>query len=147
MESERLNQLIEALEDAVDSAKPCKTKWRPMWEDIKKISAAFKQVRYPSKQERQEKWEHFQTLVQKVKALQSEEQDKWEEKSYSSKQHKNEILSCASAAIPSGPLSDFIISLVTLPARPLIAAIDALLPGGELDEKHEELKGCSRKLR
>ncbi len=85
--------------------------------------------------------------MQEVKALQSEEQDKWEQKSYTSKQHKNEILSCANAATPSGPLSDFIFSLVTLPARPIVAALDALLPGGEYDEKHQELKACSSKLR
>ncbi len=146
MDNDQLNRLIDGLETAVDSAKPFKTKWHPIWEEIKQISAGFKQVRYPSKQERQEKWEHFQTLVQEVKALQSEEQDKWEQKSYTSTQHKNEILSFANAATPAGPLSDFIISLVTLPARPILAALDALLPGGEYDEKHHELKACSSKL-
>ncbi len=147
MESDRLNQLIEALEDAVDSANPLKTKWRPIWEQIKRISVAFKDTRYPTRNERQERCNHFQSLVQKVKKMQAEERDKWDEKSHVSKRHKDEILSCAAAATPSGPLSDFIFSLVTLPVLPVKAALNAILPGGEIDEKHEELKSYSRKLR
>lgn len=146
MESNRLNQLIDSLEDSVNSADPFKTKWRPIWEDIKEISAAFKETGYPTKEERQEKWQHFQSVVQKVKKLQAEEREKWEEKAYSSKQHKNEILACAEAATPAGPLADLVFSIVTLPALPIKAALNTILPGGELDEKYEELKACSRKL-
>lgn len=81
-----------------------KTKWRPIWEDIKKIGAAFKETRYPTREEREKKWQQFQALVQKVKKLQAEEQKKWDEMSYSSKQKKKEILDCARAATPAGPL-------------------------------------------
>ncbi len=146
MESERLNELIDSLDGSVNSAGPFKTKWRPIWEDIKEIGAAFKETRYPTKEERQEKWQRFQALVQKVKKHQAEEEKKWEERSYSSKQHKNEIFACARAATPAGPLADLVNSIVSLPALPVKAALDAILPSGEIDEKHEELKACSEKL-
>lgn len=44
------------------------------------------------------------------------------------------------------PSYDLINSLVSLPALPVKMALDVFLPGGELDEKHEELKACSEKL-
>jgi len=142
MENIRLDQLILSLERSVNSSEPFKTKWKPVWGQIKEISSAFKDTRYPTKEERQRRWEHFQNLVQDVKEIQSKEQEKWEEKSSSSERYKNKIISCAEAAKPAGAIGDFIVSLVSLPVRPIIA----MLPG-DYDEKHEELKACSKSLK
>lgn len=142
MENNRIDQLILSLERSVNSAEPFKTKWKPVWAQIKEISSVFKNTHYPTKEERQRRWEHFQNLVHKVKDFQSKEQEKWAEKSNSSERYKNKIIACAQAAKPAGAIGDFILSLVTLPVRPIIA----MLPG-DYDEKHEELKACSKSLK
>jgi hypothetical protein len=142
MDTIKLDQLISSLERSVNSAEPFKTKWKPIWEQIKEISSAFKDTRYPSKEGRQRRWEHFQNLVQEVKAVQAKEQEQWEERSNSSESYKDRIIACAEAAKPAGALGDFIVSLVSLPVRPIMA----MLPG-DYDEKHEELKACSKSLK
>jgi len=147
MDAEELENMIDALDSQLERAEPFKTKWREIWGTIRKIGGGFKEVRFAKKEDREVMWARFQSLVDRVKEIQAQERESWEERSRTSRKHRESILSMAEEATPAGPLSDFIYTVVTLPALPIKVALESILPGGEIDEKHQELKACSRRLR
>lgn len=144
MESDKIDSLIDDLEDTVNMIVPFQTKWKPVWGLIRDIGASFKDIRYPSQQAREDAWARFQSLVQRVKEGQANEQSQYEERARESERHKYEIMHCASMAIPR---SDAIVHVVTFGISLLAkAAINKLIPGPPIDEERDILQSCSKSL-
>jgi len=146
MNHEQLTRRIQDFENSYSNGRPQGMKWRQIWDEIKAISAAFKGVRFPTRQEHQEAWEQFQSAVQNVKERQSEEREENEKKTKRSDEHKWHIKSLANAGTPPSGLADAIFSIFTFPAQAIADVMTALLPGGPIDQKKGELQHYSKKL-
>lgn len=147
MDSLALDKLINSLEHMIDVAHFGHTKWKPIWGVIRQIGGSFKGTYYPTIDDRQEAWDKFQSLVQRVKHAQAEEQQHREGMADKSERHKYDILACASAATPPSGLEEAIASIVvTFPRWVISKAIDTVIPGPEIDETRETLGYCSKKL-
>lgn len=145
-QSDLINK-IDTLENDVDDTEPFKTKWADIWNDIKGISAYFKQTRFNTPAEREEEWERFQTVVKRVKEIQSDENNRRNRLKEVSGEHKDAILACASAANPPSGMGDALLSLI-MPVIPLMKnTLNAILPGPEIDETRQSLQYCSQKLK
>jgi hypothetical protein len=119
-----------------------KPDWKQIWNQVRTVGASFKGVRFPTHDEHQEAWDRFQSLVNTIKEAQAEEQEQWEEKKSRSGQYRNEIITEAEMAKPSGPLGDVILTIAT---GGINVVLDALL--GPFDERRRELQACSEHLR
>lgn len=119
-----------------------KPDWRRIWDQVRTVGASFKGVRFPTRDEHQEAWNRFQSLVNTIKEAQAEERKQWEEKKSRSSQYRDEIITEAEMAKPSGPLGDVILTIAT---GGINVALDALL--GPFDERKRELQACSEHLR
>lgn len=146
MDHKQLTERIKRFEDSYENGRPYGVKWREIWDEIKAISAAFRGVRYPNRQEHQESWDRFQSAVQHVKEKQAEEREQNEAKSKVSDEHKWNIKALADAATPPCGLADAIFSLFAFPAQAIADLLTALLPGGPIDQKKGELQYYSSKL-
>jgi hypothetical protein len=144
VDSSDLDGLIDNLADHVREAGGGKAKWRDAWPDIKAISAGFRSVRYPSREDHQRAWERFQGLIADVKRGQDEARKAFEERAANSRSHKNRILAYADAARPS-QLATTVFEIATggFIVRPIL---DAVL-GGHSDPWLETLQQCSRSLK
>jgi hypothetical protein len=49
MDYSALDQLIDLLESEVEAIEPLHTRWKPLWDSIRTIGAAFKETRYPTR--------------------------------------------------------------------------------------------------
>lgn len=147
MDQSDLINKIDSLESDVDDAEPFKTKWSDIWNDVKKIGAGFKQTRFNNPAEREQAWGRFQTIIERIKEIQSDENDRRNRLREVSSDHKDKILSCASAADPPSGLGDALLSVI-MPVIPLMKnTLNAVLPGPELDETRQNLQYCSQKLK
>lgn len=145
-ESDLINK-IDSLESNVDDAEPFKTKWSDIWNDVKKTGASFKQTRFGSAAQREEAWGRFQTIVEHIKEIQSDENDKRNRLRELSSDHKDKIIACASAADPPSGIGDALLSVI-MPIIPLMKnTLNAILPGPEIDEARQSLQYCSQKLK
>lgn len=144
MDATDLNHLIGELEEHVRSAKSGRAKWRDSWPLIKSISAGFRGVRYPSRDDHQRAWERFQGLVEIVKNEQEQAQKSFDARASTSRSHKNRILAYADAARPSHAATA-VFELVTgaFIIRPVLAAV----LGGQSDPWRETLQQCSSALK
>lgn len=147
VDNSKLDNLLDLLERMVTNIRLCNTKWQPIWELIRNIGASFKKTYYPTLTDKQEAWDKFQSLVQRVKHAQAKEQKYREGMSDEYERHKYDILACASAAKPPSGLEEAIAAIVvTFPRWVIRKAIDAVIPGPEIDEARETLDYCSKKL-
>ena len=146
MDHERLTKRIKDFENKYSNGRPNGMKWRQIWDEIKAISADFKGVRFHNRQEHQDAWERFQSAVQSVKDNQSDEREQNEKKSRRSTEHKDRILSLAGAGTPPSGLAEAIFTIFTFPAQAIADITTALLPGGPIDRKKDELQYYSSKL-
>ena len=146
MDHERLTKRIKDFENKYSNGRPNGMKWRQIWNEIKAISADFKGVRFPNRQEHQDAWERFQSAVQSVKNNQSDEREQNEKKSRRSTEYKDRILSLAGAGTPPSGLEEAIFTIFTFPAQAIADITTALLPGGPIDRKKDELQYYSSKL-
>ena len=112
MDYQYLDGLIHGLDADMDYFfGASKKNWGDIWERIREVGGAFKETRYPTRHEKDCAWSLFQSVVERVKNAQSEEQQKWENKRQSSIIHKNKILSCIYRPNAlSGGISDLIIA-------------------------------------
>jgi hypothetical protein len=144
VEFRQLDELIVSLSDFVRDAKNGRAKWRDAWPAIKEISAGFRGVRYPTRDDHQRAWDRFQSLVGEVKAAQAELRQNFDNRAAASERHKNRILAYADAAYPSH-LATTVFEIVTggFIVRPVL---DAVL-GGHSDPWLETLQQCSTALK
>lgn len=147
MDSSEIDGLLDELETTVDSITPLQTKWKPVWDQIRAIAASFKGSRYPSRQEREEAWTRFQSLIGRVREVQAKEDRLRESMSGVSERHKYEILAKARDAIPAGNgFAEGLASVFLAPIGLAGALLNRFLPGPQVDETKEMLKACSEAL-
>lgn len=146
MDHGRLTKRIKDFENRYSNGRPSEMKWCQIWDEIKAISSDFKGIRFPNHQEHQDTWERFQSAVQNIKEHQSKERERNEKKSRRSTEHKDRVTSLADAGTPPSGLEDAIFAIFTFPAQAIADIATALLPGGPIDRKKDELQYYSSKL-
>jgi hypothetical protein len=141
MDFSDLDALIDALEDSVSSHE--RGSWRPIWDGIRNITAQFKAVRYPTREDRQHAWDRFQALVAEVKDRQKTEKEEFESRSARSSELKEEILAAAREAVPISLFHEDVDDLLTLGLKSLTRAVLDI----DTDERLETLKSCSVRIK
>jgi hypothetical protein len=152
-----LDDLISALQAAVDETHPQRGYWGELWNLAREVGAGFKGTRYPTRADRENAWKKFQDLVAHAKARSEEnrariaEADRqWEARQEESQWARESIRAKTAAARPLTGLERDIADIVLLPAR-LIAAILLKLVGieipSQLEEIRQELLACNEALR
>lgn len=127
---------------------PLHTQWKPIWDSIRAIGSSFKGTRYPSLAEKDQAWQRFQKLVEKVKATQNIGQKQREKLGDTSEHLKSKIVSLAYAATPPSGWEESIYAITFGLLEGVIrGAVNALLPGPEVDETKIMLMRCSEKLK
>jgi hypothetical protein len=79
LDSTELDAEISKLDRQVQSALTSGGNWRAIWDEIRQISGAFREIRYLSRAEKDSAWQRFQTIVQSVKEQQEEDRKQREE--------------------------------------------------------------------
>ena len=157
MQHTELEDLIAALQAAVNESNPQRGYWRDLWDLVKSIGTGFKDTRYPDKQDKDKAWERFQALVTRAKTRSAEQrasveakEREWEKRRDASKRASESVQSEAARSRPLSNLERSIADLVLLPAR-VIATILLKLIGidapSALEEVHRELLTCNEQLR
>jgi len=68
MDHRNLDGLIDGLDGEMSSFfGDSKKDWRSIWDRIKEIGAAFKETRYPTRDEKDRAWSRFQSVVEHVR--------------------------------------------------------------------------------
>ena len=124
--------------------------WKSSWSEVRRIGAAFKEVRYPTGSERQAAWERFQKIVDGMKAQREQHHRQNEQRAENSASVCREIESLARMADPSaGALEDFVLTVSGV--KPMFAVGRGVLEGvGLLEskdwvrERKEQLDGMKR---
>ena len=120
-----------------------KPDWKAIWAQVKVVGYSFKGVKFPTRDEHQQAWDKFQSLVDKIKYYQKEEQEKWNQKKSESTYYRDCIISQAKLAKPSySSLTDVIMFLAT---GGVSAILDAIM--GPFDEHKSELQRASEQLK
>lgn len=119
-----------------------KPDWKTIWEQIRIVGTSFKGARYPTREEHQQAWDKFQNLVNKVKCIQGEEREKWNQNKSESARLRDRIISQAHSARPSSGMEDLILFIATGGVSGLLNAIM-----GPFDEKKRELQAASKRLK
>lgn len=151
MEPSSLDGLISKLDGHYRQAAQRDRRWSEVWDEIKYIGSNFKQVRYPTREEKNAAWERFQGIVESVKETQAAERKEWEHKADSSAQLRNQILRQGEYGRPPNAFESAIADMIIGPIAALAELyVDVITLGqlkGEIDEKHEELKHYSNELK
>lgn len=148
MDYSALDQLIDLLESEVEAIEPLHTRWKPLWDSIRTIGAAFKETHYPTRAEKDQAWQRFQGLVEKVKQTQNLERQQRERLESTSEHWKDEIMVLASEATPPSSFEEGVYAVTFgIVETAVKGVVDALLPGPQIDETREMLLHCSERLR
>ena len=144
--NDKIESLLDSLENLLYEAEKGQAKWKEVWYKIKNIGKEFKVSSFPTRQERQNAWDRFQSIIAEVKERQEEAKKEFNRKLRDSEYHLDEINSYASRATPSSEGADFIMHLVTGGLTAYIkAGIDAIL--GSFDERKYELQKCNEAMK
>jgi hypothetical protein len=151
MDFSELDSLISKLDSHYRQAARSDRPWKEIWDEIKYIGANFKQVRYPTKDEKNAAWDRFQGVVESVKDAQANELKQWERRAESSAQLRNQILRQGEHGRPPNAferdLADMILGPIIAFAELYVDVITLGQLRGEIDEKKEQLKHYSNELR
>ncbi|MCX5991192.1 MAG: hypothetical protein NTZ04_02505 [Chloroflexi bacterium] len=148
MDHSALDQLIDLLESEAEEIEPLRTRWKPLWNSIRTIGAAFRETRYPTREEKDQAWHRFQSLVERVKQEQNSERTQRENLENTSDRWKDEIMVLASEATPPSSFEESVYAVTFgIVETAVKGAVNALLPGPEIDETKDMLLHCSGKLR
>jgi len=141
-----IEALLDSLDALVSDAEGKGARWRDVWSEIKNIGQGFKEVRFPSPQERQAAWKRFQGIVGRVKTSQQRASEAVEKNFRESERHLEQLRSYAWKATPSSGSADAIIAIATGGLSVLVqAGLDAIL--GPFDERKLELQRCNEILK
>lgn len=122
-----------------------KVNFKEIWNIIK--STNFKGANFPSSSERQEAWDEFQSLVDKIKELQEEENIEWDKKKDKSRDFSKEIIRQARYAKPSSNFfENALLTIATMGSNYGFKLLlhDFLKP---FDDKKYELQNYSERLK
>ncbi len=133
--------------------------WAEAWSRVKAISGHFKQVRYPTRREKDEAWQRFQDIVESIKKeaerRRREKEERMEQRERDSNRALNSILQEAGGA---WPWPDGLVDVMKMLTGFTLAeamfdfaeeVIDSLLgfkPKTEADRRRDQLKQCSRHM-
>ena len=156
MDYEELDNLISALEKAVESTNPQKGYWSEIWSLVKEINSDFRASRYPTRSDKDQAWSRFQGLVANAKERSEENKARieknrleWEQRQEKSKFAREEVQSHASTAMPLSEFEQSMADIIFFPAK-LIAEVLLGLVGintlSALEEKRQELLACNEAL-
>jgi hypothetical protein len=139
-----VNQEIDKLESMIPGGffSSNKPDWKSIWSQIRVVGSSFKGAKYPSREEHQQAWDKYQKLINEVKRIQGDEQDKWNSKKSESARLRDRIISQARSAKPSSGIGDVILCIATGGVSMLL---DAIM--GPFDDRKRELQSASEQLR
>jgi hypothetical protein len=149
-----LDRLIDRLQRATDLDHPQKGYWKELWALVGEIRAGFREVQYPTIQDKSEAQNRLHELIAQAKSRgerekreREERQRGWEQKRARSQQALGRVQSRVAGARPIGELERMVGTLVLAPLLALESLLRSVLGLEELDEIHEDLKKCSAALR
>lgn len=156
MDYGELDRLVAQLERMVEEANPRKGYWGELWSLTREIGAGFKGALYPTRDDKDRAWHHYQAVVEKARARSEESKKQLErnEREWKQKQFKSESLrnGIQAQAASSRPLTDFergLGELFFFPFRmveTILAQLLGLKTQSELDEIRQELLSCNKVL-
>jgi hypothetical protein len=147
MSSSDLDALLDDLERSVIGLVPLRTRWKPIWEQIRLIGASFKGIRYPTPEERQQAWLRFQSLIQQVREAQAKDDELRKPLMEESERHRDDIIAQAKNAIPPSGFEEGLADALLAPIKMIGALASRLLPGEPTDERKDMLLACSAALK
>ena len=120
--------------------------FKGIWRQIRETGAAFKGVRFPTKDEHEQAWSRFQALVQEVRDKQNERRSKFDQRREASEKLRDSLIRRAENALPDSGLGDVVLAIATGGLSVILEmTLDALL--GPYDKRKQELLESSNALR
>lgn len=141
-------QHIDRLEAMMPTGLFAGDKWdfKALWGQIRETGTAFKGVRFPTREEHEQAWSRFQTLVQEIREKQNELRSKFDQRRESSQKLRDSLIRHAEDALPNSGLGDLMLALATGGLSVVLEmTLDALL--GPYDKRKQELLQASDALR
>ena len=149
-----LDQMIEDLRRTVGNNSPQKGYWKGLWSLVGDVKSGFREVRYPTPDQRQAAWRRLEELIEQARERSEHErherdkkQKAWEEKVARSEQARGRVSSKVGASAPVTELERMIATVVLAPLILLENILRDVLGLEQLDEIHEDLKRCSAALK
>lgn len=145
---EEVLQHIDRLEAMIPSGLLAGDSWdfKALWRQIRETGAAFKGVRFPTKEEHERAWSRFQTLVHDIRAEQNERRSKFDQRREASEKLRDSLIRRAENALPDSGLGDVVLAIATGGLSVVLEmTLDALL--GPYDKRKQELLESSNFLR
>lgn len=150
MEYSELNNLIDALQQAVRNEHPEKGYWKELWSLVRETRASFKETRYPTAEEKQAAWSRVNQLAEEAERRSQREKEErerreraWKERQDRSGRALNRIESKLAGTRPLSDLEHMIGTLILGPILVVESMLRSVLGLEELDAVHEDLKACS----
>lgn len=107
MEWWQLNDSVDSLTELVERGEAGERVWGDFWTKVKEIGTEFRNVRYPTRDERNAAWERFQGVVgrakaqkERVDAERTEKRLAWEQRTFNSSTHRNIVKDAILGAAP-----------------------------------------------
>ncbi|MBW2118390.1 MAG: hypothetical protein JRH09_10785 [Deltaproteobacteria bacterium] len=157
MEYQELDALISELQGMAEKALPQKGYWKELWNLVREIGTGFKGTRYPTRDDKDEAWKLFQSLVERAKVRSTENRERIKEREREFERRKNRSESArrsiegqAAGARPLSGLERKIADIFLLPltlAERLLEAVLGIKAKSELEQIHDELRMCSQRLK
>ena len=145
---EEVLQHIDRLEAMIPRGLFAGDNWdfKGIWRQIRETGAAFKGVRFPTKDEHEQAWSRFQALVQEVRGKQNERRSKFDQRREASEKLRDSLIRRAENALPDSGLGDVVLAIATGGLSVVLEmTLDALL--GPYDKRKQELLESSNALR
>lgn len=154
MDYAELDRMIDSLRTTVENDTPQKGYWKGLWSLVGNIKAGFRDVRYPTVDQRLSAWRRLDELIQQARERserEKEEREKrqkaWEEKVERSERARGRLESKLGGTRPITDLERMIASVILAPLLLLEDLLRTVLGLEQLDEIHEDLKSCSAAMR
>jgi len=157
VEYAELDKLIDDLQAAIDDSDPTKGYWKTLWALVGEIGYGFKNIRYVTREDREQAWERFQELVSQARTKSesakrrfNERQQEWKLKEERSQRSSDNIRRKAMRSHPTTSGGSVVADIVLLPLTLIQRIIEELLGVTELDRLEEirrELVKCSDMLK
>lgn len=154
MEYRELDRMIDDLRAVVENDSPQKGYWKELWSLVGGIKSGFRDVRYPTLEDKKNAWQRLDELIQQARErseMEKAEREKrtsaWQDKVDRSRRQREDVESRLGGTRPTTDLERLIAATVLLPLTLLENLLRAVLGLDQLDEVHEDLKACSTAMK
>jgi hypothetical protein len=154
MEYDALQNLIDSLENEVNSTDPQRGYWKNLWALVNEVRSGFKGSRFPTAAEKQEAWERVNSLVAlaeqrsaKEKRERAHKEREWNKRQDSSRRAADRIQGELTNTRPTTDLERMLATVILAPLYLIENLLRSALGLEQLDEVHEDLKNCSAHLK